>query len=63
MLKKDVPTINDSAYYESDEQVDTISDSNKQVDTSSKPKEETHIIDRIRKLSVRQLFDQVLSGV
>ena len=38
MLKKDVSTINDSVYYESDDQVDTISDSNKQVDASNKPK-------------------------
>ena len=37
--KKDVSTINDSVYYELDEQVDTISDSNKQVDPSSNPKE------------------------
>ena len=63
MLKKDVSTINDSAYYELDEQVDTISDSNKQVDASSKPKEETHIIDRIRKLSVRQIFEPAVIGV
>ena len=31
MKKKDVSKINDSVYYELDEQVDTISDSNKQV--------------------------------
>ena len=49
---KDVSTINDSVYYESDDQVDTISDSNKQVDPRSYPKAETHIIDRISKLSV-----------
>ena len=36
---KDVSTINNSLYYESDKQVDTISDSNKQVDPSSNPKE------------------------
>ena len=61
---KDVSTINDSVYYESDEQVDTMSDSNKQVDPSSNPKEETHIIDRIRKLSVRTiLFDIAIIGV
>ena len=34
ILKKYVSTINDSVYYESDEQVDTISDSNKQVDSN-----------------------------
>ena len=52
MQKKDVSTINDYVYYESDDQVDTISDSNKKVDTIRYPKEETHNIDRIRKLSV-----------
>ena len=35
MLNKDVFTINDSLYYESDEHVDTISDSIKQVDASN----------------------------
>ena len=60
---KDVSTINDSVYYKSDEQVDTIRDSKKQVDPSSDPKEETHIIDRIRKLSVRQLFKPAVIGV
>ena len=56
--------MNDSIYYKSDEQVDTISDSNKQVDPSSDPKEETHIIDRIRKLSVRPiLFEPAVIGV
>ena len=35
-----------------DEQVDTISDSKKQVDPISDPMEETHIVDRVRKLSV-----------
>ena len=44
-------------------QVDSIRDSNKQVDASSKPKEETHIIDRIHKLSVRQIFDPAVIGV
>ena len=43
-------------YYESDEQVDTISDSNKQVDPRNDPKAETHIVNRIRKLSVG-IFD------
>ena len=32
MKKKDVSTINDSVYYESDEHADTISDSSKPVD-------------------------------
>ena len=49
MQKEYLSTINDSVYYESEEQVDTIIDSNKQVDPNIDPKEETHIIDRIRK--------------
>ena len=44
--------------------VDTIRDSKKQVDTSSDPKKETHIIDRIRKLSIRPiLFEPAIIGV
>ena len=35
ILKKDVSTINDSVYYESDDNVDTISVSRKQVDASN----------------------------
>ena len=35
IINKDVLTINDSVYYESDEHVDTISDSSKQVDAES----------------------------
>ena len=54
--KKDVSTINNSVYYGLYEQVDTISDSNKQVDPSSNPKEDTKIIDRLRKLSVRPIL-------
>ena len=46
---------NDYVYYESDKQVNTISDSKKQVDTRTDPKEYTHIIDRICKLSVRPI--------
>ena len=49
--KKYVSKINDSVYYESNNQVDKISDSNKQVDASSKPKEETRIIEKNLKLS------------
>ena len=49
---KDISTINDSIYYESDDQVDMISDSKKQVDPSSDARVYTHVIDRIRKLSV-----------
>ena len=52
MKKKDVSTINHSVYYESDEQVETISDYNKQVDPRRDPMTETHIVDRFRKLSV-----------
>ena len=63
MQKKDVLTINDSVYFKSDEQVDTISYSNKQVDTSSDPKEETHISNIIHKWSVRQLFEPAVIGV
>ena len=37
--KKDVSTIDYSVYYEVEEQVYTISDSNKPVDTSNDPKE------------------------
>ena len=62
--KKDVSTINDYVYYESEEQVDTISYSKKQVDPSRDSKEETHIIDRIRKLSIRPiLFKPAFIGV
>ena len=50
--KKDFTIINDSVYYDSDEQVDTISDSNKHVDPNSDPMVESHIVDRVRKLSV-----------
>ena len=63
ILKKYVSTINDYVYYESDKQVDMISDSNKQVDASIEPNEETHIIDRIRKFSVRQLCEPAVIGV
>ena len=45
---KDVSTINDYVYYESDEQVDTTSDYNKKVDPSSDTKEDTNIINIIR---------------
>ena len=52
MKKKDVSKINDSLYYESDEHVDTISDSSKRVDVRIEPIKDTHIVDRINKLSV-----------
>ena len=58
MKKKDVSTINNSVYYDSYEHVDTISDSNKQVDPTNDPIAETHIVDRFHNLSVRVgLFD------
>ena len=58
MKNKDVSTINDYVYHESDEEVDTISDSNKQADPIRDPTAETHIIDRVCNLSVRVgLFD------
>ena len=42
MKKKYVSTINDSVYYESDEHIDTISDSRKQVDVNNKPIKHSH---------------------
>ena len=58
MKKKDVSTINYSVSYKSDDQVDTINDSNKQVDPRNDPITETHIVDRVRHLSVRvELFE------
>ena len=55
--------INNYIYYKSEKQAEKISNSNKQADASSKPNEETHIIDRIRKLPVRQLFRPPIIGV
>ena len=52
MKEKDVSTINDSVYHELDEHVDTINDSKKQVDPKNYPIAETHIVDRVRSLSV-----------
>ena len=51
MKKKDVSTINDSIYYESDEHVDTISDSSKQVDPRNDSIKETHIVNEVHNLS------------
>ena len=45
-------TIKYSVYYESDEHVNTISDSSKQVDARNEPIKETHIVDGINNLSV-----------
>ena len=53
ILKKDILTINDSVYYESGEHVDTISDSRKQVDSRNDTIKETHVVYRVRNLSVR----------
>ena len=52
MKNKDTSTIIDLVYYESDEHVDTISDSSKHVDTSNEPIKDTHIVDGINNLSV-----------
>ena len=53
--KKDISTINNSTYYGSDNQVDTISDSKEQVDTSRNKRVDTHITNRIQKLSIRSI--------
>ena len=53
MKKKYVSTINNSVYYESDQHVDMISYSSKQVDASNEPIKETHNVDGIKNLSVR----------
>ena len=45
-------TINDLAYYESDEYEVEISDSSEQVEASKKPITDTHIVDRVLYLSV-----------
>ena len=52
MKKKEEKTINNSVYHESYEHADTISDSSKQVDASNKPITDTHIVNRVRNLSV-----------
>ena len=52
MKKEKVSTINNSVYYDSDEQADTISDSSKQVDASNEPITDTHIVEGINNLSV-----------
>ena len=63
MLKKDVLKINDLVSYESDEHVDTISDSRKEVDASNEPIKETHIVNRVRNLSVGvRLFEPSVIG-
>ena len=52
MKNKDVSIINDSIYNESDEHVDTISDSRKQVDTRKYPIKETHVVNGVLTLSI-----------
>ena len=52
MKNKDVPTINDFVYNESDKHVDMISDSSKQVDTRNYPIKDTHIVDGVSTLSI-----------
>ena len=49
---KDASTINNSAYYESDEQKVEISDLSKQVEASKDPITDTHIVNRVCNLSV-----------
>ena len=71
MIKKDVSTINDSVYYESDEHVDTISYSRKQIDASNEPIKDTHIVDGINNLSVGVIsvepavigFETIVQGI
>ena len=53
MKNKDVSTISDSVYNDSDEHVDTIIDSIKQVEAINDPIKETHIFDVISTLSIR----------
>ena len=52
MKKKEVSTINDTVYYESDEHADTIRDSSKPVDASNEPITDTQIVEGINNLSV-----------
>ena len=61
--KKDVSTIIDSVYNESDEHVDTISDSSKQVDARNEPTKETHIVDGISNLSVGVVSEPAVIGI
>ena len=64
MKNKDVSTINDLVYYESDEHADTISDSSKPFDASNKPITDTHIVEGIDNLPVRVVsFEPAVIGV
>ena len=53
MKKKDISTINDLVYYESNEHADKISDSSKTVDASNELITNTQIVKGIKNLSVR----------
>ena len=74
---KDISTINDSGYNDSDDQVGKISDSKEQIETSSRlrtysfkqvdpnsdPRVDNHINDRIQKLLIRPiLFEPAVIG-
>ena len=64
MKNKYVSTINNSVYYESDENADMIIDSSKQVDASNEPIKDTHIVDGINNLSVEVVsVDPAVIGV
>ena len=64
MKKKDVSTINDSVYNESDEHVDTISVSSKQVNPRNDPIKETHIFDGVRTFSTGfRLLEPAVIGI
>ena len=53
--KKDVSTISNSAYYDSDDQLYKISYSKEQVDPSRDIRLDTHITNRIQKSSIRPI--------
>ena len=48
----DASTINDSSYYDLDEHEVEISDLSKRVEANKEPITDTHIVDRVRNLSV-----------
>ena len=53
--KKDISIIKDYVYNESNYQLDTISGSKEQFDPSSDPSLDTHITNKIQKLSIRPI--------
>ena len=64
MKKEKVSTINDSVYYESDENAYTISASSKPIDASNEPITDTQIVEGINNLSVGILsVEPVVIGV